>query len=325
MINQDLLSRLSGAGLLSKEAEVLDQVSTGSYALNKVVSGSYTGGIPVGGITQFIGDSSTAKTVFVTHILREAQVKGYYTILIDSENAYNSKFASSLGLDPGKLIYAAPETLEDCFETMESLIKQIRETDKDTPIVIGYDSIAVSPVRSEYNAENYDRNNMQGAQRAMVMGSCLRSINPRLRRDNVALVVVNQLRTKVGQMYGDPNTAAAGGRSLDYYLMVNLKTLSAKSERIEDENKQVIGISGRVKNQKNKLTVPFQECEFKLLFDQGLTAHYGLLDSFVRAGVVTKSGAWYQYKEGTKFQKKTFEEGIGTPEFAWIEEEINNG
>ena len=324
-MNPEVLKRLSGAGLLSDEPEVLAQVPTGSYALNKIISGSYTGGVPIGGITQFIGDSSTAKTVFVTHVLKEAQTKGYYTILIDSENAYNGKFATSLGIDPSRLIYAAPETLEECFETMETLIKEIREHDKDTPIIIGYDSIAVSPVRSEYEKESYDRSNMQGAQRAMVMGSCLRSINPRLRRDKVGLVVINQVRTKVGQLYGDPTTAAAGGRSLDYYLMVNLKTLSAKSERVQDENKQVIGIEGRVKNQKNKITMPFQECEFRLMFDEGLNPYFGLLESFAKAGVVTKSGAWYQYKDRPKFQSKTFYEGIGGDDFAWVQEEIENG
>ena len=108
-----VLNRLKNAGLLSEHTTDMGFVSTGSYALNKVISGDYTKGIPIGMITQFHGEASTAKTVFATHILKEAQSQGFYTMLVDSENAYNPEFARSLGIDPEKLIYAAPETLED--------------------------------------------------------------------------------------------------------------------------------------------------------------------------------------------------------------------
>ena len=148
-MEMQVLQRLKSAGLLSDQPLNLGYVSTGSYALNKIISGSYNRGIPVGMITQFHGESSTAKTVFATHILREAQAEGYYSMLVDSENAYNPEFAESLGLDPTKLIYAAPETLEDCFQVIEETILSIREVDKDTPIVVAYDSIAVSPSKVE--------------------------------------------------------------------------------------------------------------------------------------------------------------------------------
>ena len=107
-------------------------------------------------------------------------------MLVDSENAYNPEFARSLGIDPEKLIYAAPETLEDCFQVIEDAIVAIRETDKDTPIVVAYDSSAVSTSKAEYEAENYEGNNMQGAVRAKSTGACLRKINPLMRKHKVA-------------------------------------------------------------------------------------------------------------------------------------------
>lgn len=304
-----VLKRLKSAGLLSDTKLDLGTIPTGSYALNRVISGEYDKGIPVGMITQFKGNSSTGKTVFATHILREAQKKEYYTVLIDSENAYNAEFAKSLGLNPEKLIYCAPESLEACFETMESLVAEIRKQDEDTPIVIAYDSIAVSPTRDEIKAENYEMHNMMGAARAKVTGACLRRINMLLRPNKVALIVINQIREKVGVMYGNPETNAGGGRSLEYYLGVDLKCTSNKtSDVIKDDGKD-IGIKGKVKNYKNKCTVPFQECEFKLFFDEGLDPYYGLTKMLETDKLITRNGAWYDCC-GESFQSKNLMDKI---------------
>jgi len=310
-MNPDVLKRLSSAGLLSEEVKDLGNVPTGSYALNRIISGDYSKGIPIGGITQFHGESSTAKTVFATHILREAQRKGFYSMLVDSENAFNPDFAESLGLDPKKLIYAAPSTIESCFETIHKTITEIREEDKDTPIVIAYDSIAVSPSKAEFEAESYEGNNMLGAIRAKATGSCLRRINPILRQHKVSLVIINQLRSKVGVMYGSPDTMAAGGRSLEYYLAVNLKCISNKtSDLLKDDLKNVTGIKGIIRNTKNKVSVPFQECEFELKwapYGQGLDKNTGLVKLLEKDGKIKRNGAWYSL-EGTdkKFQSKDF-------------------
>jgi len=314
-MNSEVLARLKNAGLLSEQPMDLGFVSTGMYALNKVISGDYTKGIPIGLITQIGGKSSTAKTVFATHILKDAQEKGYYTMLVDSENAYNPEFAKSLGIDPEKLIYAAPETLEDCFQVIEDTILAIRETDSETPIIVAYDSIAVSPSKAEYEAEGYEGNNMQGAVRAKSTGACLRKMNPLMRKHKVALIIINQIRNKVGVMFGNPETAAAGGKSLEYYLGVNMKTISNKtSDLLKDDNKQVIGIKGKIRNTKNKVSIPFRECEFSLKYDEGLDPYYGLLDFFVMEGLVTQSGAWYTFND-QKFQRKAFYEEFETESF----------
>ena len=307
-MNQEVLNQLRTAGLLSNEVKDLGNVPTGSYALNKVISGDFNKGIPIGMITQFHGESSTAKTVFATHILKEAQVKGYYTLLVDSENAYNAEFATHLGLDPEKLLYAAPNTLEDCFQTIQETIMEIRKHDEDTPIVIAYDSIAVSPSKAEFEAEGFDGNNMQGAIRAKSTGACLRKINPILRDKKVALIVINQLRSKVGVMFGDPTTMAAGGKSLDYYLGVNLKCVSNRTKDfIKDERDNILGIRGYIKNTKNKVSIPFKECDFELLYNEGLSEYAGILEMFLKDGTIEQGGAWYTIPEHEeKFQKKNF-------------------
>jgi recombination protein RecA len=299
-MNTDVILKLKNASMLSEQELTPELISTGSYALNKVISGKYNGGVPIGMITQFIGQASTAKTVFGTHILREAQRKGYHTLIIDSENAYNPTFARTLGIDPEKLIYAAPETVEECFDTIEKIINSIRTDDPSTPIVVFYDSLAVSPSKAEMDAEGYEGNNMQGATRAKMIGACLRKINPILRPKKVALVLVNQIRTKVGVMYGDPRVAAAGGNALEYYLGVNLET--SKTDNIGDKDSPT-GIRGRVKNKKNKLIEPFKSCDFELIFNQGLNPLYGLLPHLERDGVVERGGSWYTVKStGKKFQ-----------------------
>jgi len=321
-MDKTVLDRLKNAGLLSEQITDMGFVSTGSYALNRVISGDYTKGIPIGMITQFMGEASTAKTVFATHILKDAQAKGYYSMLVDSENAYNPEFAESLGLDPKKLIYAAPDTLEDCFQVIEDTIKAIRETDAETPIVIAYDSIAVSPSKAEFEAESYDGNNMQGAVRAKSTGACLRKINPLLRKYKVALVVINQIRNKVGVLYGNPETQAAGGKSLEYYLGVNMKTISNKtSDLIKDENKQIIGIQGKLRNTKNKVSIPFRETTFKLMYDEGLDQYDGLLEFLVLDGLVQQSGGWFTFGE-KKFQRKSFYEGFLGEEFSELRKVI---
>ena len=315
-MNQDLLKKLKNAGLLSEALPDLGYVSTGSYALNKIISGNYTDGVPIGMITQFIGESSTAKTVFGTHVLKEAQAKGYYTMMVDSENSYNPDFAKQLGIDPKELIYSAPETLEDSFQVIEDTILAIRETDTDTPIVVVYDSIAVSPPKAEYEAESYDGNNMQGAIRAKIAGACLRKINPVMRKYKVALVVINQIRHKVGVMYGSPETPAAGGKALDFYLDVNLKCISNKtSDLIKDENKVVVGIQGKLRNTKNKCSVPFKECDFELLFDEGINPYAGLIKHLEHDEVIKRTGPMYTICEtGRKFYSKNFVDDLKNKE-----------
>ena len=298
-ILDDICKRLDGANLLSEEGQVFGFVDSGSYALNKIISGDYNGGFPIGGITEIYGESSTAKTVFLTHAFKGAQEQGYYTVMVDNEHAYSPSFAKILGVDSEKLIYTMPETMEDCFETIEKAILAIREKDKDTPIVVGYDSIGVSPTRKEMEGDLGNNSEIAGALRAKVAGQCLRRINPLLRKHKASLIIINQVRSKVGLVFGDPRTKAGGGKALLYYCAVSLETASAKGDVLYDDMKNPTGIKGTIKCVKNKVTVPYQDCEFKLMYNEGLSREYGLTLSAYKNGIATSpSKGWYSLDGG---------------------------
>ena len=312
-ILDDICKQLDGANLLSEEGQVFGFVDFGSYALNKIISGDYNGGYPIGGITEIYGESSTAKTVFLTHAFKGAQKQGYYTVMVDNEHAYSASFATLLGVDSEKLIYTTPETMEGCFETIENAILAIREKDKDTPIVIGYDSIGVSPTRKEMQGDLGSNSEISGALRAKVAGQCLRRINPLLRKYKASLLIVNQVRSKVGLVFGDPRTKAGGGKALLYYCAVSLEAASTKSDVLYDDIKNPIGIKGTMKCVKNKVTIPYQHCEFKLLYNEGLVKEYGLTTSAFKTGVVTSpSKGWYSLDGVTKSRAADLTQTLST-------------
>jgi len=295
----DICKELDGASLLSEESQVYGYVDSGSLVLNKIISGDFNGGYPIGSITEIYGESSTAKTVFLTHAFIGAQKQGYYTIMVDNEHAYSPSFAQKLGLDSERLIYSEPETLEDCFETIEKVILAIRSKDKETPILIGYDSIGSSPSRKEMEDTFGKNSEMGGALRAKVAGQCLRRINPMLRKHKAGLIIVNQVRSKVGVMFGDPRTRAGGGKALLYYCGTSLEAASGKSNALYDERKNPLGITGTIKAVKNKITKPFQSCEFKLLYDYGLAREFGLTLEYYKQGIASvPAKGWYSIDGG---------------------------
>ena len=317
-IFSDICKELDGATLLSEETPTYGFVDSGSKVLNKIISGDYNGGYPIGSITEIYVESSTAKTVFLTHAFIGAQKKGFYTVMVDNEHAYSPSFAEKLGIDSEKLVYLQPETIEDCFESIEKCILAIRKHDPDTPIMIGYDSIGVSPTRKEMGDDFGKNSEMGGALRAKVAGQCLRRINPMLRKHKAGLIIINQVRSKVGVMFGDPRTRAGGGKALLYYCGTSLETASGKSDALFDERKNPLGIVGTVKTVKNKITKPYQACDFKLLYDEGLVDSFGLTAQYVKDGLVTvPSKGWYTLTGDTKHRAadmdkmiaKTFEDG----------------
>jgi len=154
--------------------------------------------------------------------------------------------------------------------------------------------------------EDFGKNSeMGGALRAKVAGQCLRRINPLLRKYKAGLIIINQVRSKVGVMFGDPRTRAGGGKALLYYCGTSLETASGKSDQLFDDRKNPLGITGTIKAVKNKITKPFQSCEFKLLYDEGLVPEYGLTESHYKDGMATKpSPGWFSLDNGkTKHRK----------------------
>jgi len=207
-----------------------------------------------------------------------------------------------------------PVTIEECFKAVEEVILAIRESDKDTPIYIGFDSIGTPPTEKEMNGE-MGGDNMTGAIRAKQTGICLRRINSFLKKNRATLIIINQVRTNVGVMYGDPTAKAGGGKSLEFYCAMSNKTNAPKSGRFSDELGNPLGIRGRVVNKKNKHSTPYRECDFELLYDKGLTRTYGLCETAIKRGIITSpTKGWYAWKEdeSSKFRKADIENQLLT-------------
>lgn len=304
-MKQEILDRLRGNSLQAEEIKFID---SGCYALNRIISGKYEYGIPIGAIVQFQGESSSGKSLFATTILASAQKQGCYTHLIDSENTFSKSFGESLGIDTNSLVYSTAETLEEAFDQANKTIVDIRSLDKTTPIVIAIDSVAVLPTKEEMEREALgDIKATDGARRAIVFGSLLRKFNHSLRKNNTTLIVINQIRTDIGVMYGNPNRAAAGGKSLEFYLSVNIETISNKtSDVIRDDNKKPLGIVGRLRCKKNKVGLPFQECDFKAVFNKGLDRFYGLESMLADDNLITRSDSGRLSVGEIKFKKGSF-------------------
>lgn len=311
---KEILEKLRSTTSLLDDLEQLEYVSTGNYSLNKIISGDYTKGIPFGGITQLRGDSSVGKSLFAGSILANAIKEGFYAKLLDAENAFSKQFASIIGIDTSKLLYSCPETVEDAFDDMEKTIEAIRSEDKVTKIVMVLDSLAVLPVKDEVSNDkkkkdesNYDTNPMEGALRAKITGSCLRKLNPLLRKNNAALVIINQHRNKI-TMFGDPTTTASGGKALEYYLFVDLHLKSSKTKDVVvDGEDNPLGIEVEIKVTKNKCSIPFKSTRVKITFDKGVEQFSGLLQNLIDDGkVIAKEKGRYQIGS-TNFTEKQME------------------
>lgn len=302
------------AGLLSENFSfITDYVDSGSYAFNKILSGRFIGGgFPIGAFSEIWGESSTAKTVFLTHAFVGAQKKNYHVVMIDNEHAYQPEFAKSLGVDPTKLLYAEPTTVEGCFEFAEAVIKKIRELDPETPIVIGLDSLGTAPTVKELEEDLQENEAIGGALRAKVTGKALRRLNALIKKYKVAFILINQVRNKIGVVMGDPKTKAAGGKSLEFYCGLSMEPRVRKDGRLVDDLDNPIGISGEIFNTKNKITRPYQKCEFELLYDKGLTRNFGLADLLVRSGEVFQPAKGYYAFKGadTKHRKGDMDDMI---------------
>lgn len=313
-ILQDIVKELDGACLLRDEFTEKVYFDSGSYALNYVLSGKFTGGYVLGTILEICGESSSAKTVFLTHGYVEAQKKKYFTVMVDNEHAYAPEFAEVLGVDPDKLIYAEPVTVEQCFQFLEDVVLAIRKKDKKTPILLGFDSIGTPPSNKEMEGNYGDNSEINGALRAKAVGAALRRFNSFLKKNRATLIIINQFRSKIGFVMGDPNTKAGGGRSLEFYCGGSIVTSSPNKGRMVDDLKNPIGIQGRLRNTKNKHAIPYQSCEFELIYDKGITREYGLWEIAMKKGIiVSPANGYYAFAEGyTEGDKRYRKDTINT-------------
>jgi len=274
--------------LRAAEMVKVDVIPTGSLALD-IATG--IGGIPRGRIVEIFGVESSGKTTLALHVIAQAQREGGVAVFIDAEHALDPKYARNLGVDVENLYISQPDYGEQALEIAESLINS------GAVDVIVIDSVAALVPRDELEGEMGEA---QVGKQARLMSQALRKLKGIVHKSNTALIFINQIREKIGVMFGNPETTP-GGRALKFFSDMRLEV-----RRMGDvkEGNEKIGYRVKVKVVKNKLAPPFQEAEFDMIYGEGICRLCDLIDVAVDRGIVTKSGSWYSYGDQRMGQGK---------------------
>jgi len=263
----------------SKLSIEVDTVSTGSLGLDIALG---IGGLPRGRVVEIYGPESSGKTTLATHCIAEAQKKGGTCAFIDAEHAFDPGYARKLGVNIDDLLISQPDTGEQALEICDTLV---RSGSIDVLVV---DSVAALVPRAELEGEMGD--SLPGLH-ARLMSQALRKLTASISRSQTMVIFINQIRMKIGVMYGSPETTT-GGNALKFYASVRLDIRRIGAIKDRDE---VVGNQTRVKVVKNKLAPPFKQVEFDIMYGEGISKMGELVDLGVKAGVVEKSGAWFSY------------------------------
>ena len=259
----------------------VESIPTGSLSLDIALG---VGGVPRGRIIEIYGPESSGKTTVALHMVAEAQKRGGIAGFVDAEHALDPKYAKNLGVNIDELYISQPDNGEQALEIAETMV---RSGAMDIVVV---DSVAALVPKSEIDGEMGD--NHVGAQ-ARLMSQALRKLTGAINKSNCIVVFINQLREKIGVMFGNPETTT-GGRALKFYASVRLDVRRVETLK---QNNDFIGNRTRIKIVKNKVAPPFKEAEFDIMYGKGISKEGDILDLAVSNDVVLKSGAWYTYND----------------------------
>jgi recombination protein RecA len=268
---------------LGKSERAMDvaTVSSGSLSLDIALG---VGGLPRGRIVEIFGPESSGKTTLALHTIAEAQKKGGICAFIDAEHALDPVYARKLGVNVDDLLISQPDAGEQALEIADTLVRS------GAIDVLVIDSVAALVPRAELEGEMGDS---QPGMQARLMSQALRKLTASISRSNTMVIFINQIRMKIGVMYGSPETTS-GGNALKFYASVRL---DIRRIGVIKEREEVVGSQTRVKVVKNKLAPPFKQVEFDIMYGEGISKVGELLDLGVRAGVVDKSGTWFSFDD----------------------------
>ena len=277
------IERAFGKGSVMKmgqqQAVDAETISTGSLGLDIALG---IGGLPKGRIVEIYGPESSGKTTLALHVIAEAQKKGGICAFVDAEHALDPTYARNLGVDIDELLISQPDTGEQALEIADTLVRS------GAIDVLVIDSVAALTPKAELDGEMGD--SLPGLQ-ARLMSQALRKLTGSISKSKCMVVFINQIRMKIGIMFGNPETTT-GGNALKFYASVRLDIRRIGSIKDQDE---VIGNQTRVKVVKNKMAPPFKQVEFDIMYGEGISKTGELLDLGAKIGVVEKSGAWFSY------------------------------
>ena len=297
-------------GIDETPTDLTEWISTGSSLLDLAISNRANGGLPIGRITEITGMEASGKSLIAAQLLANTQKKGGLAVYIDTENAMNEKFLTAIGMDISKMLYIQLETVEDIFEVIENIILKVKESDKNRLVSIAVDSVAAATTKIE-QSQDYDKEGW-ATSKAIVLSKGMRKITQLIGRERVCLIFTNQLREKLGVMFGDKYTTS-GGKAIQFHASCRLRLKAVgQIKALVNGKEQVIGIKTKAKVVKNRMGPPLREAEFNIYFESGIDDYGGWLQVLKDYDLVKQGGSWYTYTDDEtgkeiKFLSKDFE------------------